>query len=494
MPDVPIHEGHHDDGPFNRSAAVNAAADAAGDWDLGLVIDADIFIRRRQVLAALDTALSTGRPTWAHRRWRGINEHWTRRLVDDRYQHTFPPEIDDPAYDMDVLVERTTPISWSCCIAIPRAAWDRLGGFDERFVGWGFEDMAFQSAVCGLLGHERIEGDVYHLWHPRSEERIVEGQPASTSTVAHLTNARLGRRYMLALRRDHSLHDRPGMPATEEERLRDIANLRRDDAKLDLLARRAGLPDWTDWWPTLEELVAGSRAARGTGRGEVAVIVRTGGDPGTWPERSAYLRRSLESLASRVGGPVVQRVVYSDWGAERAEELAAIAGAHGFYVAGDGHHGYTAAVQRLWRYIDRRVIAPYVFLTEDDFVYERDVDLSAMVAALREDRALAQVALLRAPAYARELEPGDHILAWPRDSFRPAGSGATARLEHRNFWTMNPSVFRRELSQVAWPSRPSSERAFGDALARNPSAKFALLGGGEAWVRHIGETRAAESY
>jgi hypothetical protein len=42
FPDIPIFEGHHDDGPFNRSAAVNRAAKLAGEWDLGIVIDSDV--------------------------------------------------------------------------------------------------------------------------------------------------------------------------------------------------------------------------------------------------------------------------------------------------------------------------------------------------------------------------------------------------------------------------------------------------------------------
>jgi hypothetical protein len=116
--------------------------------------------------------------TWAHRRWRGLSESWTKRVVDDR--RDFGAEVDHD--DMDILVERTNPISWSCCMVIPRAVWDDLGGFDERFRGWGFEDMALQSIVVGLYGHERIDGDVYHLWHPRSEERIGRRQPALTAT------------------------------------------------------------------------------------------------------------------------------------------------------------------------------------------------------------------------------------------------------------------------------------------------------------------------
>jgi len=485
FPEVTVYEGHHDDGPFNRSAAINRAAelaDADGHWDLGIVIDSDVVLSRSQVQAAIDRAAETGRVTWGHRRWRGIREDATARIIADR-KH-LGPELDRDA--LDLIVERTNPLSWSCCIVMPRAVFDDMGGFDERFEGWGFEDMAFQSVICGLYGWERIEGDVVHLWHPRSEERIVPGQPRLTATREYVTNARLGRRYMVALRRDHELHDRGDMPASEEERQRDIENLRRDDAKYAQVVERLGLPDWSKWWPTLEELREGAKAYRERRESfAFTVVVRTGGAPETWDARSAYLRQSLASLDERVKGPIVQRVIYSDWGDEHQGELAEIGSSYGFYVAGQGHHGYTRSVQRLWRYLANRARGDYLFVAEDDFVYTRDVDLVPMAEALSRRPYLRQVALLRGPCYPREFERGG-VLGWPLESFE-ARDGV---LEHRNFWTMNPAVYRKAITDEPWPSADSSERVFGDRLLRDQRARFGLWGDGEAWIEHIGTIRS----
>lgn len=490
FPDWRVYEGHHDEGPFNRSAAINRAAKAAdtdGAWDFAIVIDADIFIARRHVAKAVATAAATGKVTWAHRRWRGLSEDWTRRTLDDRTD--FGPELEST--DMDILVERTNPISWSCCIVIPRPVWDDLGGFDERFKGWGFEDMAFQSIVVGLYGHERVdEGDVYHLWHPRSEERIVKGQPGLTATPEYVTNARLGRRYMVAVRRDYGLHDRH-TASDADEMVRDVDNLKRDDAKLSAYAKSLRLPDWDGWWPTLEELRAGAQAERDHG-GDVTVtaIVRTGGEPDRWAERRGYLERSLASLEENVTGPIVQRVVYSDWGPERRDELAEIADRHGFYVAGEGHLGYGRAVARLWRYIGDRAKGSHVFLTEDDFIYSPGIDVGAMAATVRDHPHLRQLALLRQPCYPREMTEGT-VLGWPADQFTDAGD----RLEHRLFWTMNPSVFGRGIVRTAWPTRASSERLFGDTVLADPRARVAFWGSTtEPKVEHIGVVRAADAY
>ena len=489
FPEIPIYEGHHDTGPFNRSAAVNLAAKEAGEWDLGIVIDSDVLLAVSQVRAAIERATETGRVTWAHRRWRGIREDMSVRLAADQKDLGPEPSRDE----LDLWVERTNPISWSCCIVIPRPVWDDLGGFDERFLGWGFEDMAFQSIVVGLYGHERIEGDVIHLWHPRSEERIVKGQGRVTASPEYVTNARLGRRYMVAVRRDHGLTDRH-TPTNAAEMERDIANLKLDDAQYEAAAKRHGLPDWSGWWPTLEELRDGAKEHRLGPEPTVTLIFRTGGEPETWPERSEYLRRSIASLAKHVTGSIVQRVVYSDWGPDFRAELDTIAEPHGFYVVGPERHvGYVASAQQLWRYIKGRAKGEYVFAVEDDFLYERDVDLTPMIEALQADPGLRQIALLRAAFYERE--KADGILGWPSEEFTPKDiTNGHGRLEHRLFWTMNPSLFHRSVTAHDWPTRESSERVFGDLLLRDPAAKFAFWGDGQPWISHIGAVRAGTAY
>jgi hypothetical protein len=488
FPDVAIFEGHDDDGPFNRSAAVNRAADAAGAWDIGIIIDSDVLLSVSQVRAAIERAETTGRVTWAHRRWRGIREDMTARLVADRRDLGAELSRDE----LDLMVERTNPISWSCCIVVPRPVWDDLGGMDERFVGWGYEDMAWQSVIVGLYGHERIEGDVVHLWHPRSEERIVKGQPAFTATADYNRNARWGRRYMVAARRDHGLHDRPD-PSDAAEMARDIANLERDDAAVAARQSPSERRQFDGWWPTLEELRDGAKAARTeAAKPTVTVVVTTGGDEATWPERSEYLRQSLASLNERVSGPIIQRVVYSDWASHR-DELVAIAEAEGFYVAGEGHHGYTGARRRLWAYLAKRAKGTHVFAAEDDFEYERDVDLTPMIATLEENPELRQLALLRGPYYPRELEAGGVLetLSTPHEL---VNHREHPFVTHRDHFTANPSLFRRSLTDVPWPDGKSSERLFGDTVLRDPAARFGYWGSGAPWIRHIGAVRAGAGY
>ena len=48
----------------------------------------------------------------------------------------------------------------------PREALDAIGGWDERFRGWGGEDVAFLRALDTLFGkHKTSNNAIFHLWH-----------------------------------------------------------------------------------------------------------------------------------------------------------------------------------------------------------------------------------------------------------------------------------------------------------------------------------------
>ncbi|MGE5582411.1 MAG: glycosyltransferase family 2 protein [Bacillota bacterium] len=50
-----------------------------------------------------------------------------------------------------------------------RECFEAVGGFDERFKGWGWEDIAFSRSLDTICGnHFRMDETIYHLWHPSS--------------------------------------------------------------------------------------------------------------------------------------------------------------------------------------------------------------------------------------------------------------------------------------------------------------------------------------
>ncbi len=215
FPDWPLHEGHHDahEGLFSRSKCFNRAADQAEDWDVGVVIDSDIILENPdQVRAGVALADSKWTMAFCHN-WRmAFNQRATEQVLAGG------------PFDMLQLEEEYGSFgpTFSSCMAISRPLWKAIGGFDERFEGWGCEDWAFWCACNALCaGHERITGRVYHLWHPRSREW-------EDGNAHYQENLKLGQRYM-ALR-----GNRAGMLALIDEwkAMRDEAKAAQDLVEL----------------------------------------------------------------------------------------------------------------------------------------------------------------------------------------------------------------------------------------------------------------------
>jgi GT2 family glycosyltransferase len=172
-----IHEGHHDEGLFNRSAAINLAASEAGEWDLAVVVDADTLVGPQQVAAALAVAWSVGRFTLAYDNFCYLNRRGTEKVLRG-YLGAWEP-----------YVEWSMPGTCSSAVVVTRELWAAVGGFDPGFVGWGMEDVAF-SLACQALGDglERIPGPIWHLHHPPSAENA--DTPAFRANIERLERYR----------------------------------------------------------------------------------------------------------------------------------------------------------------------------------------------------------------------------------------------------------------------------------------------------------------
>ena len=158
-PDWPIIEGHHDVGPFNRAAAINAAAAAAGDWDVAVIIDSDVLVSADRVRWAVQNAFETNHFSMPHDERVMLTERGTEKVLGG-YRGS---------WDVKGILERTYKGECSCAIAVSRKLWDAVGGFDEGFSGWGWEDVAFVCAAETMTGDRDVaEGRLYHLWHPTS--------------------------------------------------------------------------------------------------------------------------------------------------------------------------------------------------------------------------------------------------------------------------------------------------------------------------------------
>ena len=107
-PDWPIIEGHHNAGPFNRAAAINLAAEQADDWDVAVIIDADILCDPHAVRAAVEVAAATDAMVVAGDERVMLTKQGTQKILDG-YRGN---------WRVRGIQERVYTDGCSCCVVI----------------------------------------------------------------------------------------------------------------------------------------------------------------------------------------------------------------------------------------------------------------------------------------------------------------------------------------------------------------------------------------
>lgn len=56
-------------------------------------------------------------------------------------------------------------------LLVTREAWQTVGGYDESFIGWGYEDSDFNLRLLRHAGWDRVPGNAWHLYHGREDNK-----------------------------------------------------------------------------------------------------------------------------------------------------------------------------------------------------------------------------------------------------------------------------------------------------------------------------------
>ncbi|MCX4816752.1 galactosyltransferase-related protein [Streptomyces sp. NBC_01239] len=162
--------------PFSRAGSRNEGvqrAEAAGA-DVVVICDADTLPEPEPLHAAI-AAAADGVLHLPYTWFRGLSQQGT-----SDYLAGLPAD----SCATDLAHEWAT----GGVLVIQPASWWAMGGMDERFVGWGFEDAAARICADALLGPTvRHDGAITHLWHP---------QESGLGSPQHVANGRLCQRYV----------------------------------------------------------------------------------------------------------------------------------------------------------------------------------------------------------------------------------------------------------------------------------------------------------
>ena len=173
------------DGDWNKPRALNGTI-AMVDCRVLVVADADCIIDADRLKWAVHDAqvvpwLVPHGPVWR------MDRKSTGVLLDG------PPDADLP--ERPALIRSAyRGFPGGGLFVIGRAQWDRTGGFDETFSGWGCEDEAFAVAADTLVGpHVRYDGPLWHLWHdpgPRAKHPQFRANKRRLSTYRAVSGDR----------------------------------------------------------------------------------------------------------------------------------------------------------------------------------------------------------------------------------------------------------------------------------------------------------------
>ncbi len=168
FPEAQICVGRNFEHPFNRGAARNDAYKQA-EGSVIIVADADTIPTVYGVKTGIADAVAE--KVWcipyAEERYYNLKEDMTQRVLEAGVQ-TMIFEPHNGEYEHKIT-------SWAGCLIVPRNAWEVVGGYDERFIGWGYEDNSQYLKLDALWGpHRRQDSYICHLWHPVTKENSFE--------------------------------------------------------------------------------------------------------------------------------------------------------------------------------------------------------------------------------------------------------------------------------------------------------------------------------
>jgi hypothetical protein len=161
------------DGPYNKSWGANVGVvHGAPEASSICVLDADI-LPDRDFVARNVTRLRDGEYD-AHLPFEiltAMDAPASSRAIRSRCAAGLP---DVPAEEIRALLLRDVP---GACLWIRREFYERLGGLDERFQGWGGEDDDFLARMQAGGRVRRYDDRLLHLAHPRPAMVDAQGRP-----------------------------------------------------------------------------------------------------------------------------------------------------------------------------------------------------------------------------------------------------------------------------------------------------------------------------
>lgn len=154
--------------PFHKARAVNDAVRSLPDTITTIVLnDADSLPYRASLREAIWMAQEAPGIVFAFTEYRKLGAKQTAACYGRGWRDALTADT----------WELSQPTSESHgCVAMSRETFETVGGYDERFTGWGYEDLAFNITCEARWPSRRTGWPLVHLWHPPAVENPANGE------------------------------------------------------------------------------------------------------------------------------------------------------------------------------------------------------------------------------------------------------------------------------------------------------------------------------
>ncbi len=219
--------------------------------------------------------------------------------------------------------------------------------------------------------------------------------------------------------------------------------------------------------------------------------------------RKELLAQTVESLNKNVDYPFIKKIMIDDTVDMAYSNYLHDTYGHEWHIISHiTKRGLSGSIQSLWS-AARSLGAGYIFHVEEDFLFLQPVPMTEMLEMLNRDvfTGIAQVALKRQPCNVDEIEAGgfmqlapDSYLEIDMNGYDPDTKEKIIRysfVAHRNFFTLNPSLYPRWVMDLGWEDG-WGEKEFAERLFQHENVVCAYMGTVDdpELVFHTGHYRA----
>lgn len=211
---------------------------------------------------------------------------------------------------------------------------------------------------------------------------------------------------------------------------------------------------------------------------KVSLVVITDG-------RQDCIERTINRFNHIINFQFFEKLIINDSGDPRYHDFLSKRFPEFNVISHKERRGLAGAVQSAWASVSRE--SDYVFHLEDDFLFNKSIDISHMIFLLRKNPHLVQMALVRAPVNPPEEEVGGFVFQHLADY-----SQKEDYFEHGRLFTLNPCVYPMSTVNMGWPDHGGESEFTSKVHSIDKDYRFGFYGNiyDEPLVTHIGGRRS----